>query len=206
MAKPRTLTSRAIADAECHLRMVDAAMGALIIRDGPCSLSTRREPAFRSLAWSIIGQQLSAKAAATITNRVAALVPHPFEPQSLMRVSPDQLRQAGMSRRKVGSLISGQSGASLCWRMFWVRWGCEPMETPTLCAERRNLRESCFPSRIVVLNSMAPRSTVPKLPQLLDRKIYKTGQTRGADDDVIFQNRVGRNSTVLIRLFTGFLR
>jgi len=39
---------------------------------------------------------------------------------------------------------------------------------------------------------------LPKLPQLLDRKIYKTGQTRGADDDDIFQNRVGRNSTVLI--------
>jgi len=38
----------------------------------------------------------------------------------------------------------------------------------------------------------------PRLPQLLDRKIYKTGQTRGADDDVIFQNRVSRNSTVLI--------
>lgn len=39
---------------------------------------------------------------------------------------------------------------------------------------------------------------LPKLPTLLDRKIYKTGQTRGADDDVIYQNRVGRNSTVLI--------
>ncbi|WP_461435312.1 BstXI family restriction endonuclease, partial [Klebsiella pneumoniae] len=38
----------------------------------------------------------------------------------------------------------------------------------------------------------------PKLPQLLDRKIYKTGQTRGADDDVIYQNRVSRTSTVLI--------
>lgn len=38
----------------------------------------------------------------------------------------------------------------------------------------------------------------PKLPQLLDRKIYKTGQTRGADDDVIYQNRVSRCSTVLI--------
>lgn len=38
----------------------------------------------------------------------------------------------------------------------------------------------------------------PKLPKLLDRKIYKTGQTRGADDDVIFQNRVSRTSTVLI--------
>ena len=45
---------------------------------------------------------------------------------------------------------------------------------------------------------MAKKSRPPKLPQLLDRKIYKTGQTRGADDDVIYQNRVGRNSTVLI--------
>lgn len=42
------------------------------------------------------------------------------------------------------------------------------------------------------------RRTLPKLPQLLDRKIYKTGQTRGADDDEIYQNRVSRNSTVLI--------
>lgn len=40
----------------------------------------------------------------------------------------------------------------------------------------------------------------PKLPELLARKIYKTGQTRGSDDDEIFQNRVGRNSTVLIPL------
>jgi len=42
------------------------------------------------------------------------------------------------------------------------------------------------------------RQRVPRLPQLLDRKIYKTGQTRGADDDVIYQNRVSRSSTVLI--------
>ena len=38
----------------------------------------------------------------------------------------------------------------------------------------------------------------PSLPPLFKNKLYKTGQTRGADDDVIFQNRVGRNSTVLI--------
>jgi len=42
------------------------------------------------------------------------------------------------------------------------------------------------------------RIKLPKLPQLIDRKIYKTGQTRGADDDVIYQNRVSRASTVLI--------
>ena len=45
---------------------------------------------------------------------------------------------------------------------------------------------------------MPPRRSIPKLPKLLESKIYKTGQTRGADDDVIFQNRVARTSTVLI--------
>lgn len=42
------------------------------------------------------------------------------------------------------------------------------------------------------------RKQLPKLPPLLERKISKTSQTRGADDDVIYQNRVRRNNTVLI--------
>jgi hypothetical protein len=42
------------------------------------------------------------------------------------------------------------------------------------------------------------RNVTVKLPSLLARKIYKTGQTRGADDDEIYQNRVSRSSTVLI--------
>lgn len=45
---------------------------------------------------------------------------------------------------------------------------------------------------------MAKRSQIPALPSLLNRKIYKSGQTRGADDDEVYQNRVGRTSTVLI--------
>lgn len=44
---------------------------------------------------------------------------------------------------------------------------------------------------------MAKKVTI-KLPRLIESKVYKTGQTRGADDDVIYQNRVNRNSTVLI--------
>ncbi|HFI0087714.1 TPA: BstXI family restriction endonuclease [Streptococcus suis] len=43
-----------------------------------------------------------------------------------------------------------------------------------------------------------PKTKTPQLPKLLKQKIYKTGQTRGADDDVIYQNRVLRNNTVLI--------
>lgn len=42
------------------------------------------------------------------------------------------------------------------------------------------------------------KKTIAKLPQFITGKIYKTAQTRGADDDVIYQNRVNRNSTVLI--------
>lgn len=42
------------------------------------------------------------------------------------------------------------------------------------------------------------KSEIPALPDFLTTKFYKTGQTRGADDDVIYQNRVIRNSTVLI--------
>lgn len=44
-----------------------------------------------------------------------------------------------------------------------------------------------------------PRANrLPALPKLLDRKIYKSGQTRGAEDDEIYQNRVNRTGTVLI--------
>lgn len=41
-------------------------------------------------------------------------------------------------------------------------------------------------------------SRPPTLPELLKRKLYKAGQSRGADDDEIYQNRVLRNNTVLI--------
>ena len=41
-------------------------------------------------------------------------------------------------------------------------------------------------------------TSMPKLPKLLKRKLDKTGTTRGADDDEIYQNRVSRTSTVLI--------
>lgn len=37
-----------------------------------------------------------------------------------------------------------------------------------------------------------------KLPDLISRKLYKTGQTRGATTREIYQNRVSRSSTVLI--------
>lgn len=51
---------------------------------------------------------------------------------------------------------------------------------------------------LILKSYLMSKKKIPSLPNLLKSKIYKTGQTRGADDDVIFQNRVNRNSTVLI--------
>lgn len=81
-------------------------MGMLVAKHGPCPLSKRRRPAFHTLAWSVIGQQLSSKAAAAIVRRVAEIVPSPFGPESFLSTTPERLRQAGLSQRKSQCLIT----------------------------------------------------------------------------------------------------
>ena len=66
--------------------------------------SRRRDHSFASLARIIIGQQLSTKAAATITTRVQAAVGAELTPSSVLSLSPEALRAAGLSRQKIGYL------------------------------------------------------------------------------------------------------
>jgi DNA-3-methyladenine glycosylase II len=56
------------------------------------------------LARIIIGQQLSTKAAATITTRVEAAAGTELTPSSVLSVPPEALREAGLSRQKIGYL------------------------------------------------------------------------------------------------------
>jgi len=57
---------------------------------------------FQDIVESIINQQLSGKAAATIYGRVKALLPGgKVQPQSILKVPDEKLRAAGMSRAKV---------------------------------------------------------------------------------------------------------
>jgi DNA-3-methyladenine glycosylase II len=63
--------------------------------------SRRRDHSFASLARIIIGQQLSTKAAATITTRVEAAVGAELTPSSVLSLSPEALRAAGLSRQKI---------------------------------------------------------------------------------------------------------
>jgi DNA-3-methyladenine glycosylase II len=84
-------------------------MRALVEQHGSLSVEERRRgrpaDAYGTLIRSIVGQQLSTKAAATIFGRVLDLfggeVP---EPKQLIGADPDALRAAGLSRAKVAYL------------------------------------------------------------------------------------------------------
>lgn len=87
----------------------DPVLAALIEAGGPLDPAERRrgrpEDAYGALLRSIVGQQLSTKAARTIYTRVCALfddcVPSPAQ---LLAADPDALRGAGLSRAKVAYL------------------------------------------------------------------------------------------------------
>lgn len=100
------LTESSVRKAETQLRKADKVLAALIKKNGPCSLYSRRGPAFHTLAWSIIGQQLSTKAASSLVQRVSTVVPRPFRPRYFASLRPEQLREVGLSMRKATCLIT----------------------------------------------------------------------------------------------------
>lgn len=90
--------------AERHLRSADPRLAALIERIGPCRIEFTPDP-FTALTSSIVHQQLSMKAAATIGRRLRALCPRRrLSPGALARISDANLRGAGLSERKVSYL------------------------------------------------------------------------------------------------------
>lgn len=91
---------RAIRRAERHLAGADPVMKLLIARHGRCPLAERSFEPFHMLANSIISQQLSTRAAATIKQRVGALVGVPFQPAKVLAVPQELLRSAGLSAAK----------------------------------------------------------------------------------------------------------
>lgn len=89
-----------------HLRRVDPVMAGVIEAVGPCRFKTRAELShFEAVARSIIYQQLSGKAAATIYGRFEALFgserPHAA---ALVALDDAALRGAGISRQKLSYL------------------------------------------------------------------------------------------------------
>ena len=81
------------------LRSADPVLGALIARHKGLTLASRGD-AFQTLARSIVGQQISVKAAQSVWNRFAAAVGD-MQPQRVLLLSETQLRGCGLSGQKV---------------------------------------------------------------------------------------------------------
>jgi DNA-3-methyladenine glycosylase II len=103
----RSLTAEDYARARRLLMRRDPVLGAAIKRIGPCGLAARQHSHHLSaLVRAIVGQQLSAKAAATIYERLAAMFPGQaiVDPSILAAIDDARLRGAGVSPQKLGYL------------------------------------------------------------------------------------------------------
>src|SRR6516164_889818 len=88
-----------------HLRRQDHVMREVIRKAGPFTMRLRRNR-FQSLVFSIIGQQISGKAAASIRARLVEHVkPEQISPQTIARLNPATLRGLGVSPQKSGYLL-----------------------------------------------------------------------------------------------------
>ena len=90
-------------DACKHLVKKDRVMRRLIPQFGDACLQTRGD-AFVTLARSVVGQQISVKAAQTVWDRFA-LLPREMSAANVLKVKVDDMRAAGLSARKVEYLV-----------------------------------------------------------------------------------------------------
>ena len=90
-------------DARKHLMKKDRVMKRLIPQFGDLCLQTRGD-AFITLARSIVGQQISVKAAQTVWDRFAVL-PKKITAVNVLKLKVDDMRAAGLSARKVEYLV-----------------------------------------------------------------------------------------------------
>ena len=90
-------------EAQKYLTRRDRVMKRLIPQFGDACLETRGD-AFITLARSIVGQQISVKAAQTVWDRFA-LLPSSLAPASVLKLKVDDMRAAGLSARKVEYLV-----------------------------------------------------------------------------------------------------
>ena len=102
-ATPAVVTPDYWAQACQHLVKKDRVMKRLIPQFGDACLQSRGD-AFVTLARSIVGQQISVKAAQTVWDRFAAL-PKKMTPALVLKLKVDDMRAAGLSVRKVEYLV-----------------------------------------------------------------------------------------------------
>ena len=91
---------KTIAEAEAKLSELDERLGELIELQRPLLLHEPRTNYFFSLCRSIVGQQVSVAAAATIFGRLEAATG--LDPKKAAALSESQIKTIGLSRQKAG--------------------------------------------------------------------------------------------------------
>jgi len=86
-----------------HLSKKDRVMKRLIPQFGDACLQSRGD-AFTTLARSIVGQQISVKAAQTVWDRFAKL-PRRMSAANVLKLKVDDMQAAGLSARKIEYLV-----------------------------------------------------------------------------------------------------
>ena len=88
-----------------HLHAADPVLGDLMTRCGPCTLEPGDTDPFVTLCRAIISQQLSGRAANTITERLEALFDSGvLTPEGILATPDETLRSLGLSRQKQAAL------------------------------------------------------------------------------------------------------
>ena len=89
-----------------ELAKKDKTLGQFIKKVGPCTLAgPSHDSHFESIVFAVIAQQLSTKAADTITARLLDLVGRPLEPKKVLKFTPEQLRTVGLSGAKSRTIL-----------------------------------------------------------------------------------------------------
>ena len=87
-----------------HLKKADPVMKQIIESVVPYRIQLR-EPTFETLARSIVYQQVSGKAAASIFARVRKAAGPRFTARSVLRLKPEELRACGLSNQKATYML-----------------------------------------------------------------------------------------------------
>ncbi len=103
IAKDAVMTPEYWATACAHLSKKDRVMKRLIPQFGDACLVSRGD-AFVTLSRSIVGQQISVKAAQSVWNKFSALSKK-MTPAGVLKLKVDDMRAAGLSARKVEYLV-----------------------------------------------------------------------------------------------------
>lgn len=102
---PRTLTS--VKSIQAHLatqdkKLAKALKGAPLY---PHAQEPEHHSHFETISFAVISQQLSGKAAGTITHRLLKKTGRPIKPRKVIKLGHDELRECGLSNAKARTIL-----------------------------------------------------------------------------------------------------